>query len=241
MMQKPITATLLVGSPKGPKSTSNSLGTFLLEKLHEHGVETKKAYTCQSLGSDEKRAALLRLVDESDLVILAFPLYVDSLHSQVIKTLELIAEHEKGRGGKGEKTFAAIANSGFPEAKQNNTALGVCRLFAQQAGFNWAGGLAMGGGGMISGVPLSEMGGSVRNQVKALEIAADALALGEPIPDKAVALMSKLGFPKSLYTWMGNRGWKSQAKKLMKIKSMYNRPYEVARPTKPEKEELRNV
>jgi multimeric flavodoxin WrbA len=223
MMQKPNRAALLVGSPKGPSSTSNSLGTFLLERLQQNGVTTEKKYICQCLGS-ENRTALLRLVDESDLIILAFPLYVDSLHSQVIETLELIVEHEKTKHEFCKKSFAAIANSGFPGAQHNDTALAVCRLFAKQAGFNWAGGLAMGGGGMIAGLPLDEMGGQARNQKKALEIAAEALSRGEPIPKEAVVLMSKLGFPRWLYIWMGNRGWKQEAKKHISIKSMYDQP-----------------
>ncbi len=82
----------------------------------------------------------------------------------------------------------------------------------------------MGGGGMISGQPLAEMGGQVRNQTKALGIAAEALANGEPIPESAVVSMSKLGYPKWMYTWMGNRGWKQQAKKNISVKEMYNQP-----------------
>jgi hypothetical protein len=224
MMQKPTSTALLVGSPKGPNSTSNSLGTFLLDKLQEKGMATQKTYLCQDLSSDEKRANLLRLVDKSDLIILAFPLYVDCLHLHAIETLELIAEHEKGKRQKSKKSFVAISNSGFPEAVHNSKALEVCRLFAKQVGFDWAGGLAMGGGGMISGQPLAEMGGAVRNQTKALAIAAEALANGEPIPDSANVSMSKLGYPKVFYTWMGNRSWKQQAKKNISVKEMYNQP-----------------
>ncbi len=228
MMQKPAHAILLVGSPKGPNSASNSLGTFLLDKLHLKGLTIEKAYICQNLASEEKKQSLLQLVDESDLIILAFPLYVDSLHSQVIAALELIAEHEKVNRQKSKKLFVAIANSGFPEATQNNTALTVCRLFAKQAGFDWAGGLAMGGGGMIQGLPLTELGGRVHNQMKALEIAAQVLAEGESIPDKAVALMSKLTIPKWMYIWIGNRGWKQDAKKNGALKKMYDQPYKSA-------------
>ena len=225
MIRKPVRAALLVGSPKGPSSTSNSLGTYLVEKMEQIGVTSEKVYICQSLGSDKSRAALLRLIDESDLIILAFPLYVDSLHSQVIKTLEQIAEHEKGKCDLGKKSFAAIANSGFPEAKHSDIALSICRIFAKQVGFTWAGGLAMGGGGMIAGQSLSGLGGMVRNQKKALEIAADSLAKGEAIPEKAVVLMSKLGIPRWMYTWMGNRGWKQEAKKHIAIKKLYHKPF----------------
>ena len=224
MMQKPTSVALLVGSPKGPNSTSNSLGTFLLDKLHDKGIATEKIYLCESLSSEEKKTSLLRLVDQSDLIILAFPLYVDCLHSKAIETLELIAEHEKGKRKKSKKSFAAIANSGFPEAIHNSKALEVCRLFAKQVGFDWAGGIAMGGGGMISGHPLTELGGAVRNQTKALGIAADALANGDPIPDSTVVSMSKLGYPRWIYIWMGNRGWKQQAKKNIRVNEMYNQP-----------------
>ncbi len=224
-MQKPTNATLLVGSPKGPNSTSNSLGTYLLEKLEQKGVISEKVYINQCLISEEKQGDMLRLVDKSELIILAFPLYVDSLHSQVIKTLELIEENEKGKLNLDKKKFVAITNSGFPEAKHNEIALTVCCLFARQVGFTWAGGLAMGGGGMISGRPLSELGGMVRNQKKALEIAADSLAKGEAIPEKAVVLISKIGIPKWMYIWMGNRGWKQEAKHQIATKEMYNKPF----------------
>ena len=224
-MQKPTHAALLVGSPRGPNSTSNSLGTYLVEKLEQKGVPYERVYICQCLSSEAKKAALLRIVDESDLIIFAFPLYVDSLHSQVIETLELIAEHTKGKHDLDEKSVVAISNSGFPETKQNTTALAVCRLFAKQVGFNWAGSLAMGGGEMIAGQPLSELGGRVRGKTKALEIAADALAQGDPIPENAVASMSKLGVPRWMYLWIANRRWKRKAKKNIAIKKMYDQPF----------------
>jgi len=224
-MQKPTHVALLVGSPKGPKSTSNSIGTYLVDKLEQKGVPYNKIYIRQCPRSKEKKADLVRVVDESDLIILAFPLYVDSLPSQVIETLELIAEHEKDKHDLDKKSFVAISNSGFPEAKQNSTALTICRLFAKQVGFNWAGGLAWGGGGMIAGEPLSEFGFRLRSKIQALELVADALEQGEAIPEKAVALMSKLGIMRRLYLLMANRRWKNQAKKNIPIKTMCYQPF----------------
>jgi len=41
-MNAQIRVLLLVGSPKGPnKSTSESLGTYLLDRLQEKGLETE--------------------------------------------------------------------------------------------------------------------------------------------------------------------------------------------------------
>ena len=116
MMQKPNQVALLVGSPKGPNSTSNSVGTYLVEKLEQNGVPYKKVYISQCLRSEEKKADLLRLVDESDLIVLASPLYVDSLHGQAIESLELIAQNQKGKPDLHKKSFLAISNSGFPES-----------------------------------------------------------------------------------------------------------------------------
>jgi len=225
-MGKPKTALLLVGSPKGSDSTSNSLGTYLLDKLEEKGLTTRREMINQSLCSHEKQAAMLQAVDDSDLIILASPLYVDSLHSQVIKSLELIAQHERSKPDKNQKTMVTISNCGFPEASQTSVALAVCRIFARQVGFVWAGGLAMGGGGMIHGVPLDNIGGVARHQIKALKLAADALENGESIPNEASLSMAKLGIPRSLYTWMGNRGWKQRAKPNIKVKQMYDQPAE---------------
>jgi len=223
-MQKPRTTLLLVGSPKGIESTSNSLGTCLLNNLGEKGLATRKEMINQSLCSPEKQAAMLQAVDDSDLIILASPLYADSLHSQAIKSLELIAHHEKSKSNKTQKTMVAISNCGFPEASQNNVALTICRIFASQVGFAWAGGLAMGGGGMIHGVPLDKARGLVRHQIKAMKLAADALVKGQSIPNEALLSMAKLPIPRSLYTWMGNRGWKQLAKPNLKVNQMYDQP-----------------
>lgn len=129
-MQKPNNALLLVGSPRGANSSSNSLGTFLLGKLQNKGIATKTVYLSQSLNSDKGQSAMLELVDQSDLIILAFPLYVDSLQSKMIEALELIAQNQKGKSSQTKKKLTAIVNSGFPEVNHNQTALAVCRLFA---------------------------------------------------------------------------------------------------------------
>jgi len=83
----------------------------------------------------------------------------------------------------------------------------------------------MGGGEMIAGQPLSELGCRVQSKTKALEIAADALAQGDPIPEKSVASMSKLGVPRWMYLWVANRRWKRKAKKNIEVKKMYVQPF----------------
>jgi len=217
---------LLIGSPRGPKSTSESLGAYLLKKLQGYGLETEKVYIYPSLRSDEGRVILLRAVESSDLLILSFPLYVDSLPSPAIAALELIAEHRKTSKKPKSQKLLAIANNGFPEADQNDTALAICSRFASETGIEWVGGLALGGGEAIRGRPLDEAGGMARNVKKALDLAAAAMAEGKSMPQEAKALMAKPLAPIWMYVWFGNRRWKSQAKKHGAQNKLFHRPYQ---------------
>jgi multimeric flavodoxin WrbA len=220
-------ALLLVGSPRTRKSTSNSLGSYLFEQLSRQNIQTETIYIHTTMRSTERTKALLKAVDAADLVLLAFPLYVDSLPAPAIEALERIAAHQQGQTTR--KLFAAIANCGFPEAHHNNTALAICAIFAQQAGFEWSGSLSLGAGeGLVHGVPLNEAGGPAVPIKKSLEMAAEALAAGERIPQAAIDLMAKSFVPGWLYRAMGWFGWKQQAKRWGADKSLKRRPYQLA-------------
>jgi hypothetical protein len=62
---------------------------------------------------------------------------------------------------------------------------------------------------------------------RSLEIAAQALAAGEPIPQEAVALMGKPVVPAWLYWALGGHGWKQQAKGYHVQNQLKARPYEI--------------
>ena len=218
-------ALLLVGSPRTRKSTSYSLGGYLFERLSAQSVHTETVYLHTVLRSPERMKALLDAVDGADLVTLAFPLYIDSLPAPVIEALDRIAAHRRGREQTHRQLFTAIANSGFPEAHHNATALAICETFARQAEFEWAGSLALGGGEMVNGRPLTEMGGRAIPLRKALDIAAEALTRGQAIPKAAQEILAKPGIPRWLYRLIGNYGWKPRAKRYGAEKSLKRQPY----------------
>jgi len=89
------TALLLVGSPFGFRSTSGSLGSYSMDRLTEKGFTTNKAHIHRLVKTQEGIEELLHLVGISDLVVLTFPLYVDSLPAPVIKTMEIITKHRE--------------------------------------------------------------------------------------------------------------------------------------------------
>jgi multimeric flavodoxin WrbA len=223
----PRRALLLVGSPRLEKSTSSSLGSYLFEQLKQQGVETETIYLYKAINTPERMEALRQAIVRSDLVVLAFPLYVDTLPAPVISVLEDVAA--LGKAKTTPTRFAAIVNCGFPEASQNAGAIAVCAEFAREAGFDWMGGLSLGAGeGMVRALPLSELGGQGAPLRRALDIAARELALGQPISDNAQGLLAKPLMPQWLYKLGGTVGWKMQARKFGTQKQLKARPYQNA-------------
>jgi len=75
------------------------------------------------------------------------------------------------------------------------------------------GSLALGAGeGIVHGVPLNELDGRAIPLRQSLELAAEALANGEPIPQSARDLLAKPVIPNWMYTFIGKFGWEQQAK-----------------------------
>jgi hypothetical protein len=222
-MSAPQNVLLLIGSPKPGESSSESLGTYLLQELESRGLKTRTMKVVKAVRNEEAREELRTAVAESDLVVVSFPLYVDSLPAPLIRALELIAgwRAEAGDGalpadgstGDGKPALVAICQSGFPEVEQSEIAIEICRYFAAAAGFEWAGGLILGAGGMIDGQPLRKLKGMMRSAVRSLDLTAEELAAGRPVPEEAARLMAKPPIPALGYRFMANRGWNSQLKK----------------------------
>lgn len=219
-------ALLLVGSPRTRKSSSNSIGGYLFERLSAQSIQTETIYLHTVLNSPEKMQALFDAVDAADLMMLAFPLYVDSLPAPVIHALERIAAHRQSQETR-RQLFTAISNCGFPEAHHNATALAICETFARQAGFEWAGALAVGSGEMVGGAPLAQAGGRTIRIRQSLELAAEALARGQAIPKAAQDILVKPIIPHWVYRLMGGLGWNRQAKQYGAEKSLKRQPYLV--------------
>ena len=220
-------AVILVGSLKTRNSTSNSLSVYLSNKLNDNHIQTEIIYLYSILRSSEKVKAMLESIDSADLISLVFQLYVDSLPAPVIKSLEIIAEHRNETKNSHHPLFTALANCGFPEAGHNTTALAICELFAKQTGYLWGGSLSLGGGGMVNGVPLLQLGGRTAPIRKALDMAAESLIHGEAIPGQAQSMIAKPVIPGWMYRLIGGISWKQQAKKYHAHKQLNRKVYPI--------------
>ncbi len=201
---------ILCGSPRGQRSTSYSIAEYLRSLLDSHEVTCDIQILPGLESSDEFMTFILEKIERSSYVILTSPLYVDSLPSHVLKILMKIAYARTSKAGHTPK-FVGIVNSGFPESEHNTLALRILELFCKQASFEWAGGLPFGGGGIVSGVSLDQLGGRGRNVRNALELLADSVIKEERVPERAVQVISKLGIPKKLYIMFAEKNWKKMA------------------------------
>jgi multimeric flavodoxin WrbA len=193
-------ALLIIGSPKTlSKSTSGVLGNYILDNLKEQKWLTESLTLKNDLETPEGEAALLSAVDKADMLVLAFPLYVDALPYLLTKALEVIAAHRMNSAQRRPLRLFAISNNGFPESYQNNVALAICREFAMSTDMIWMGALAMGAGeSIISGAPLtqkSDLGFPLIKIHKALKTSADALARGKVVPAKAMRNLAGVPIP----------------------------------------------
>jgi multimeric flavodoxin WrbA len=220
----PHRALLLVGSPRGLKSTSQSLGGYLFQKLAACGIQIEIIQLYPALGTQSRTAALLNAIDAHDLIVLAFPLYISGLPGPATRVLELIEEHLAGRAA--QPAFAAIVNSGLPEAAQNQTALEICAAFAHRTGLTWMGGLALGGGyGVVNGVPLEKLGWRGNSIRASLELSAASLAAGDPIPGEALRLMAKQRISNWVIFLGGTVSWILKARKNHAVMALKRQPY----------------
>jgi multimeric flavodoxin WrbA len=206
---KPKSAAILIGSAKiKGTSASENMGRALNARLERAGVETQLCFATELLHDAQAQATASELA-RRELFILVTPLYVDSLPALATRALELVT---KARSEvRAAAAFSMLVNCGFPEPEHNRTALRIARHFADAAGYHWAGGLPLGGGGMIDPKrPLDAQGGPAEHVKRALDLAVPALVAGQNVPSEALTLMLKAPLPDALYRLIGDLGFRYQ-------------------------------
>lgn len=213
---------VLVGSPKGvAASASGRLARVVVDRMEAHGWSSEWLHVHHAMASESRTEALVRAVDGAELVLLAAPLYVDSLPAPVIAAMTRIAEDRRASESQTVPKFAALMNCGFLEPVQNLTAQGILENFAEACGFEWYGGVSLGAAGHMP-----------KRVVSALKQTGDTLALNLPITSGLEEMTRDPVMPKRAYVIGGNAMWKRSAKKLGTQESLRARPY-AQEPKKP--------
>ncbi|RXK88783.1 NADPH-dependent FMN reductase [Chlorobaculum sp. 24CR] len=222
----PKSALLLVGSPRMAKSSSASLGGYLLERIEAEGVATETLCIHRAMQDGVKLRAMFEAIDHADLCILAFPLYIDSLAAPVLAAMREIVRRRAGKPQHGG--LMAIANCGFIESRHNDHALATCAIFAEASGLRWLGGIAIGGGeGLVHGQKLTELGGMATPYRQALDRVAEALGKGHAVPEEAKRQLAKPFVPGWLYRMIGGMRWKREGRENGVRRELDAMPYGV--------------
>ncbi|MCC7055283.1 MAG: flavodoxin family protein [Gemmatimonadaceae bacterium] len=222
---RPTRAMLLIGSAKPHgTSTSESLGSVLLERLALHGLDVSMRYVQREAHDAASLHAFASAVRAHDLLIVAAPVYIDALPALVTRALEAILSDRQGDAEPPPLTVAMVLNCGFPESRHASVARTIGALFARRARARWAGALQLGGGGAIHGEKLSAAGRIVHHLPPLLEDAAASLASGRSLTAAVRDGFRQQLMPTTLYMAAGDAGWLWTASHEGALTRLWERP-----------------
>jgi hypothetical protein len=211
----PRTVLLLTGSPKPPEvSSSAKVGRRLLGRLEAAGWSCRHEHLHEIVQGAEEMGRWSSVMD-TDLVVLAVPLYVDGFPGPVIHALQQIAACATHPRNVALPRVFSVILCGFVEPQQADTAQKMAEAFCLRAGFGWAGELSLGGGGMMN-----------RRLRSAVDQIGDALAEERTIPERAQQVARRPILPAWLYGMVGNAMWKRAARAHGVKRRIHDRPYE---------------
>ena len=188
------------GSPKPTDSVSGALIKCVEDVLQ---IRATVFQAIQLIGQDNASDALSSIC-RADVLLIVFPLYVDSLPAPLIKALTMM----EAAASRPLPRVYAICNCGFHEAAHITPALRMIESFAQRCGMTWGYGVGIGAGGIIP---------AQKNLAKGMTANAHAalVELAEAIQNDRCGLKNVFITPK-IPRWMyqigGNLMWNRLAK-----------------------------
>lgn len=216
---------LLVGSPKKEHSTSNSIGQYMVMNFKKADYISRTIYVYNSLKSESGCKDMVNCFNESNIIILSYPLYVDSLPADCIKALKYIKEERSKADCSISQIFLSVGNCGFYEKDQLQNSLNICKFFAQENNLKWYGGIPVGGGSQLQGKDLLGLGDMTRNLRAALDIVCRSILNAADIPMDKVGKLTNLPEPRFVYSFIANLSFKNAAKNNGVFKNINDKPY----------------
>lgn len=195
--------TMINGSPKQKDSASGAILSMLREYFGQEVTE----YSWNKMQAEERE---LQELVESDAIVIAFPLYIDSIPSHLLRCLIQVEEYTHLHQKQKETRVYVIVNNGFFQGKQNVPAIEVMEHWAGRCGFLFGQAIGIGGGGMINSIKSIPDGhGPKKNITLALN------ELGKNIMERKTGKIHVFepNYPALAYKWQAEYGWRMMAKK----------------------------
>lgn len=216
---------ILSASPKkGEPSVSNLLSQTAKDHISGKDIEVDIIDVRKSLMSKDCTPAFEAMKDANAMLIV-FPLYFFCMPGMLTRYLEDYAQYI-GSQGTPQKIYT-IVNCGFPEPDINEEAIRVIQSFSRRVGASFRFGVGFGSGGMIMGAKDAPF---MKKAMQTLNDAFDLMA--KDMNDKQLPpfknVYIQVSFPRRLYYFGGNFGWRKLAKQNgLKKRDLYRKPYQV--------------
>lgn len=191
------------GSPKAKDSASESVLKTLIKLFAANHMISEYNFRTPQLDNKE-----IEQIAECNVIVVAFPLYVDGIPSHLISCLYKMETFFKANPNHNIKVYA-LANCGFYEGNQNLAALEMVKNWCEKAGISWGQGIGIGGGGMLSMLSnIPEGQGPKKNLCLALKNLANNISTNS----SAENIFISPNFPRFAYKIGGDAGWRQQIK-----------------------------
>ncbi|HYE82022.1 MAG TPA: hypothetical protein VEG39_07640 [Clostridia bacterium] len=204
---------LLLNGSSRKKGTSCSFSRTIKQLAEASGNTAEIIHVIDCYDGREDFDAVKGLISQNDIIAMVAPLYADTMPFFDIWFLEKLADECRNEL-KGKGLFA-VGQCGFPDITRIEPLIDNCRLFAEETGMNWLGGLAYGGGGIINGALMEDLGKKGERITSGFRLALDNILKGEEIPSRAQELLT-INIPKLLYRPLAaylNNNAKKEARK----------------------------
>jgi multimeric flavodoxin WrbA len=196
---------IINGSQKSGESNTGII-------LNELNILIKKDHEIINyvLGTKKILPEIYEKIISSDAIVLAFPLYIDSIPSNVLKMLVELEEYSRKEDIKNIVMYIII-NNGFYEGKQTHIAFEIIQNWCKCTRVKFGGGIGQGAGEMIGATkntPISK--GPFNNLGRELKLLVEKMELKEILETKYLSPY----FPRFLWRFMAKHTfWNSLAYK----------------------------
>ena len=187
--------TLICGSPKFKNSNSDYFLKIISSKLQEYDY-----YSLKNIKYD----SILKSIYKNDVIVFAFPLYVDSPTSITLSFLDYVIDNNINLKG---KLVYVVINCGFREGKQNITAVNIMKRWCDKVGAVYASSIMIGAGEIVGKDKFNFIS---RNALKKINNFANIIKM-KVINDDIITTIDLLN--NRLYCFLANLSWNKKGKK----------------------------
>lgn len=193
---------LINGSPKAKDSASAYLINELKALLEDDNKTISEYHFRKPLLTTEE----IEQLAESNVLVFAFPLYVDGVPSHLINSLIQLENFFSTIKEKDIMVYTLV-NCGFYEGHQNALAIEIMKNWCTKAGLQWGQGIGIGAGGMLTiKVPIGH------GTKKSLGVAFEKVMSNILSQSSEDDIYITADFPRILYKLAAESGWRKNIK-----------------------------